>query len=111
MFAAENTGPALTALEAVRPVADAHGATLAQTVINWTFSSPGVTGAIVGARRPEQAIENAGAMAFELADDERRLISDSFVEAERHFDALKVKSKRKYDKTRRKLAPGEKRYI
>jgi aryl-alcohol dehydrogenase-like predicted oxidoreductase len=40
--------------DALRPVARRHGATVAEVAIAWTLAWPGVTGAIVGARRQEQ---------------------------------------------------------
>jgi aryl-alcohol dehydrogenase-like predicted oxidoreductase len=50
--------PALSAnlllVEALRSVADRLGTTLAALAIAWTLSTPGVTGAIGGARRPDQ---------------------------------------------------------
>lgn len=59
----------------VRPIAEAHDATLAQVVINWTMHRPGITCALVGVRNPEQAEDNAGAAAFTLTDDETRRIN------------------------------------
>jgi aryl-alcohol dehydrogenase-like predicted oxidoreductase len=44
----------------VRPIAQRHGATLAQTVIAWTVAQPGVTSAIVGARTVAQVVEKRG---------------------------------------------------
>jgi aryl-alcohol dehydrogenase-like predicted oxidoreductase len=50
--------PALTAnlalRDALRPIAARHGVTVAEVAIAWTLAWPGVTGAIVGARSPEQ---------------------------------------------------------
>ena len=46
--------------------------------MNWTFSEPGVTAALVGARNAEQAEHNAGAMRFALSEDERRQIRTAF---------------------------------
>jgi aryl-alcohol dehydrogenase-like predicted oxidoreductase len=43
---------ALTA--ALEPVAQRHGVSLGAVAVAWTLAWPGVTGAIVGARRPEQ---------------------------------------------------------
>jgi aryl-alcohol dehydrogenase-like predicted oxidoreductase len=40
--------------DALRPIASKHGATVASVAVAWTLAWPGVTGAIVGARRPEQ---------------------------------------------------------
>ena len=49
-FSVENRKKVLAALEKVKPIADRHGASYAQLVINWTFSEPGITAAIVGAQ-------------------------------------------------------------
>jgi aryl-alcohol dehydrogenase-like predicted oxidoreductase len=70
----------LDALEKIRPIADGHGATLAQLAINWVVGEPGITSAIVGARSPEQVVENAGALAFDLGADERATIRKMFEE-------------------------------
>ncbi|WP_344657781.1 aldo/keto reductase [Catenulispora subtropica] len=40
--------------EALRPVAARHGVSVAEVAIAWTLAWPGVTGAIVGARKPAQ---------------------------------------------------------
>ncbi|MFI5387249.1 MAG: aldo/keto reductase [Fimbriimonadales bacterium] len=40
--------------DALRPVAKRHGTSVAAVAVAWTISWPGVTGAIVGARSPEQ---------------------------------------------------------
>jgi len=64
----------------IRPIAEAHGATLAQLAINWTIHRPGVTAALVGARSPAQVEENAGAADFRLSGQEAdridRLLDD-----------------------------------
>jgi aryl-alcohol dehydrogenase-like predicted oxidoreductase len=39
---------------ALRPVAERHGVTVSAVAVAWTLACPGVTGAIVGARSPEQ---------------------------------------------------------
>ncbi len=44
----------LRVVEAMRSVADRHAAQLPAVAVAWTLAWPGVTGAIVGARRPEQ---------------------------------------------------------
>jgi methylglyoxal reductase len=56
-------------LERIRPIADRHGITLGQLVIAWTLAQPGLTHALVGARNPQQAIENAQAGSVVLAAD------------------------------------------
>jgi methylglyoxal reductase len=77
-FTVENRRRVREALEQVRPIAERHGASLAQVVINWTIHEPGITAAIVGARTPAQAEENAGAMAFVLSPRERADIRRAF---------------------------------
>jgi aryl-alcohol dehydrogenase-like predicted oxidoreductase len=66
------------ALERVKPIADRHGASFAQLLVNWTFSEPGVTAALVGARNAEQAEHNARAMRFTLSEEERQQIRTAF---------------------------------
>ena len=39
---------------ALRPIAERHGVTVSAVAVAWTLACPGVTGAIVGARSPEQ---------------------------------------------------------
>jgi len=40
--------------DSLRPIAATHGTTVASLAVAWALSSPGVTGAIVGARTPDQ---------------------------------------------------------
>lgn len=62
-------------LEKLRPLANEKGATLAQLVIRWTVEHPGITIALVGARSPEQAIQNAKAADITLTDNEIEYIN------------------------------------
>jgi aryl-alcohol dehydrogenase-like predicted oxidoreductase len=65
-------GDALTAnlslADALRPVADRHGVTPAAVAVAWTLAWPGVTGAIVGARRPSQVDGWLAAATLTLTD-------------------------------------------
>jgi aryl-alcohol dehydrogenase-like predicted oxidoreductase len=54
-------------LDRIRPIADAHGATLAQVVIGWTLRRAGITAVLVGARNARQAGENAKAAEVRLS--------------------------------------------
>jgi aryl-alcohol dehydrogenase-like predicted oxidoreductase len=56
--------------DALRPVAQRHGTTVAAVAVAWTLAWPGVTGAIVGARRPQQVDGWLDAMRIELASDD-----------------------------------------
>ena len=62
-------------LQKIKPIADDHGVTLAQLVINWTVRREGITTALVGARNASQAVENARSMHFKLSDAEITLIN------------------------------------
>lgn len=54
-----------------------HACSLAQLVIAWTVAQPGVTCALCGARKPEDAEENAGAGAVHLGpEDAARMRAD-----------------------------------
>jgi aryl-alcohol dehydrogenase-like predicted oxidoreductase len=67
----------LRLVEALRPVAERHGASLAEVAVAWTLAWPGVTAAIVGARTPEQVDGWSGAGALELTDDELDQIAEA----------------------------------
>jgi len=75
-FQPRNRKKVLELIDAIRPIADAHNATPAQLAINWTIHRAGVTAALVGARNPKQARENATAAAFELSEEETRQINE-----------------------------------
>jgi aryl-alcohol dehydrogenase-like predicted oxidoreductase len=77
-FTVENRKRVLAALEKIKPIADRHGASYAQVVINWTIHQPGITAALVGARNAEQATHNAAAMKLTLSDAERAEIRRAF---------------------------------
>ena len=68
------TEPALSAnlalADALRPVAVRHGVTPAAVAVAWTLAFPGATGAIVGARSPEQVDGWLPAATLELKDDD-----------------------------------------
>jgi aryl-alcohol dehydrogenase-like predicted oxidoreductase len=56
--------------DALRPIASRHGVSVAAVAVAWTLSWPGVSGAIVGARSPEQVDGwiAAGNLTLEAAD-------------------------------------------
>jgi aryl-alcohol dehydrogenase-like predicted oxidoreductase len=61
-------------IDQLRNVAASSGHTVAQLVVNWTISQPGVTSALCGAKRPAQIEETADAMGWQLTADERAII-------------------------------------
>ena len=54
----------------IKPIADAHRATLSQLVINWTAHRPAMACVLVGARDEKQVKENAAALDFKLSTEE-----------------------------------------
>ena len=70
LYHPENRKRVLDALAQVQSIADRHGVTLANLVVSWVIHQPGITGALVGARTAEQAIENAKAGHIQLDVDE-----------------------------------------
>ena len=63
-------------LQKIKPIADEKNATLSQLVLRWTLEQPGITIALVGARNPEQAIQNAKASNVKLSQDEMDFINN-----------------------------------
>lgn len=61
LFRRENRRRVIEMLEEFHHLAHTCGLTEAQLVLLWTISQPGVTHALVGARNPQQAKENAAA--------------------------------------------------
>jgi aryl-alcohol dehydrogenase-like predicted oxidoreductase len=50
----------------LRPIAQNYGKSVGQLALNWACCYPGVTGVIVGAKRPSQIRENAGAVGWRI---------------------------------------------
>lgn len=69
-FSQENRKHAASFAAAIRPLAEAHAASVAQVVIAWTLQQPGITFGLCGARNPAQALDNAraGMLALSAAD-------------------------------------------
>ncbi|MBX9454608.1 MAG: aldo/keto reductase [Rhizobium sp.] len=73
-FSIENRRKVAGFAGAIRPVAEAHEASIAQIVIAWTLAQPGVTFALCGARNPAQAIDNARAGEIRLLPEDHSTI-------------------------------------
>ena len=57
-------------VDKLREIANETGHTVAQVVINWTIQRQGITAALCGAKRPEQIIDNAESMTWELTTEQ-----------------------------------------
>ena len=64
-------------VDALRPIAERHGVTVAAVAVAWTLACPGVTGAIVGARSPEQVDGWIAAGSLDLDASDLAEIADA----------------------------------
>ncbi len=78
-FQEKNLKGALDFLEKLKPIAADHGKTLAQLAANWVICQDELMVPLVGARTPEQVMENAGAADWRLTKEELTLI-EQYVE-------------------------------
>jgi len=85
-FSVDSRKQVLAMLDKMRPIAEKHELTLAQLVIAWTISQPGLTHALVGARNIQQAEENAaagnGALSREELETLNQIVSNQAVAAQ-----------------------------
>lgn len=81
-FTVESRKRVAELLASIRPVANQYGVTLGQLAVAWALARPGVTHALVGARTPQQALENARAGEVELFPDDLAEIEVALAEYE-----------------------------
>lgn len=77
-FQEPNLSRNLALVERLREIGARHGRSPAEVAIAWTLRRSAVTGAIVGARSPEQVEGFIGAMDFRLSPFEQKEIEDFF---------------------------------
>ena len=78
-FTAPRLARNLALADWLRPIADSHEVSVGAVAIAWTLAWPGVTGAIVGARSPEQVQGWIGAAGLLLSDAELDSIAAAVV--------------------------------
>jgi aryl-alcohol dehydrogenase-like predicted oxidoreductase len=69
-FPPVNRDRAYDCIDAMRPIARAHGISVAQVALAWLLHQPQVTSVIVGAKRPEQLTDNLAATRVTLGEAE-----------------------------------------
>lgn len=74
-YSVENRRKIREMLDEFQPLAERHGISLGQLAIAWTFSQPGMTHVLCGARTPTQARDNAGAGDVRLSAEEIQTLS------------------------------------
>ena len=67
----------LEAVERLRSIADGLGISMAELALAWVLREDNVAAAIIGASRPEQVEENAGASGVELDESTLRAIDEA----------------------------------
>jgi aryl-alcohol dehydrogenase-like predicted oxidoreductase len=75
LFQADTYARVQEALTKLRPIADNKGVTLGQLALSWVTAHPG-TCAIAGARKADQASENAKAGSIVLSNEELSAIDE-----------------------------------
>jgi aryl-alcohol dehydrogenase-like predicted oxidoreductase len=76
-FRGDALGRNLALADALRPIAGRHDVTVAAVATAWTLAFRGVTGAIVGARRPDQIDGWIAAAQLELDDQDLAEIAEA----------------------------------
>ena len=64
-------------IDAMRPLAEARGVSVAQIALAWLLHQPQVTSVIVGAKRPDQLADNIAATGVTLGDAELKTLGDA----------------------------------
>ena len=79
LFTPESITRVNAVLNKIRPLAETKNATLGQLVLRWTLAQPGISGALVGGRNPEQAVQNARAIDLNLTFEELDYVNKQLV--------------------------------
>jgi aryl-alcohol dehydrogenase-like predicted oxidoreductase len=69
-FPPVNRQRAYDVIDVMRPIAEAHGVSIARVALAWLLQRPGVMSVIVGAKTIEQLDDNLAAAALELSADQ-----------------------------------------
>lgn len=80
MFQDDEWEKNMTFVDRLRDTAAEGGQTVAQLVVGWTIAQPGITVALCGAKRAWQIAESAGALGWQLTDQQRVAIDEALRE-------------------------------
>jgi aryl-alcohol dehydrogenase-like predicted oxidoreductase len=81
-FNEPNLSRNLALRDALRPIAQRHRTTVSAVAVAWVLAWPGVTGAIVGGRSPQQVDGWIRAASLELSTADLQEISDAIVRSD-----------------------------
>ena len=68
---------AFKCVEAMRPIASAHGVSVARIALAWLLHQPAVASVIVGAKTKQQLTDNIAATDVRLTEDELKSLADA----------------------------------
>jgi aryl-alcohol dehydrogenase-like predicted oxidoreductase len=71
-----NKDKAFACLDAITPIAKAHGASIAQVALSWILSKPQVSSIIIGARHIDQLKDNLEATKLVLSEAELKILNE-----------------------------------
>ena len=63
-------------IDAMKPIAEAKGVSIAQIALAWLLHQRAVTSVIIGAKKPEQLDDNIAATKVALTDDELKILDE-----------------------------------
>ncbi len=75
-FPPVNKDRAYDCIDAMRPIAQAHGVSVAQVALAWLLHQPQVTSVIVGAKQPKQLADNLAATQVTLSGNELAALNE-----------------------------------
>lgn len=67
---------AIETTEEIKKIGEKYNKSPVQMAINWVINKSGITSAIVGAKTPEQIMENLGAVDWKMSDEDYKYIGD-----------------------------------
>jgi aryl-alcohol dehydrogenase-like predicted oxidoreductase len=67
---------AFRCVDAMRPIAAAHGVSVAQIALAWLLAQPAVTTVIIGARNQEQLMDNMASVQVQLSAEELKALDE-----------------------------------
>ena len=86
-FQEPKLGATLELVEGLREIAERDGQTCARLAVSWVLRRKEITGAIVGARRPEQITETAGAGEWDLSSEDLASIEQLLIRRDKEIEA------------------------
>lgn len=75
-FPPVNQEKAYDIIEAMQPIAEAHGVSVARIALAWVLAKPGVTSVIIGAKNTDQLLDNIKAADLSLTPEQLKKLDE-----------------------------------